>query len=81
MFTDDAMVAAADGALFQGTGARALRSILEQTLLDVMYELPSLSQVTKCIVDADAIRGDAEVRLADSGDQQVPFAPLERKSA
>ncbi len=81
VFTDDAMVAAADGALFQGTGARALRSILEQTLLDVMYELPSLSQVTKCIVDADAIRGDAEVRLVDSGDQQVPFAPLERKSA
>jgi len=81
VFTDDAMAAAAAGALEQGTGARALRSILEQTLLDVMYELPSLSQVTKCIVDADAIRGDAEVRLVDSGDQQVPFAPLERKSA
>ena len=80
-FTDDALTAAANGALEQGTGARALRSILEQTLLDVMYELPSLSHVTKCVVGAGAILGEVEVELVASGDERVPFAPQERKSA
>ena len=80
-FTDDALTAAANGALEQGTGARALRSILEQTLLDVMYELPSLSHVTKCVVGAGAILGEVEVELVASGDERVPFAAQERKSA
>ena len=80
-FTDDALAAAANGALEQGTGARALRSILEHTLLDVMYELPSLSNVTKCVVGADAVRGAGEVELVTASDESVPFAPQERKSA
>ena len=79
-FTEDALTAAANGALEQGTGARALRSILEQTLLDVMYELPSLSHVTKCVVSADAIDG-GEVELISADEERVPFAPQERKSA
>ena len=81
VFTDDALVAAANGALEQGTGARALRSILERTLLDVMYELPSISHVTKCVVVAEAILGNGEVELIASGGQRVSFAPQERKSA
>ncbi len=81
VFTDDALTAAANGALEHGTGARALRSILEQTLLDVMYELPSLSHVTKCVVGAGAILGEVEVELIASGDERVSFAAQERKSA
>ena len=81
VFTDDALVAAANGALEQGTGARALRSILERTLLDVMYELPSISHVTKCVVGAEAILGNGEVELIASGGQRVSFVPQERKSA
>ena len=80
-FTDDALDAAADEALKHGTGARGLRSILEQTLLDVMYELPSLSQVTKCIVDADAILGKSDVSLSDSNDVPVQMETQEKKSA
>ena len=74
VFTDEALVAAADEALKQGTGARALRSILEQTLLDVMYELPSLSEVTQCVVDADAILGKADVVLTQRNGQTVAMS-------
>jgi ATP-dependent Clp protease ATP-binding subunit ClpX len=80
-FTDDALDTAADEALKHGTGARGLRSILEQTLLDVMYELPSLSQVNKCIVDADAILGKSDVSLSDSNDVPVQMETREKKSA
>ena len=81
VFDDDALAAAANRALEQGTGARALRSILEHTLLDVMYELPSLSNVAKCVVGANAIRGDGEVELVTTAEESAPFAPQERKSA
>ena len=80
-FTDDALVAAADEALGQGTGARGLRSVLEQTLLDVMYELPSLPDVTSSVVDADAILGRAPVSLSDGSGDTVVMPTRERKSA
>ena len=54
-FNDDALHLAADLALQQQTGARGLRSILETTLLDVMYEIPSRSDVRRVIVHAEAI--------------------------
>ena len=44
-FTDDALAAVADQALLRGTGARGLRAILEEVLLDVMYDLPSRDDV------------------------------------
>ncbi|MGH3087983.1 MAG: ATP-dependent Clp protease ATP-binding subunit ClpX [Rubrobacteraceae bacterium] len=55
-FTDDALSAVAELALERGTGARGLRSILESTLLPTMYELPSRSDVSQCLVDADTVR-------------------------
>ncbi|MET1001906.1 MAG: ATP-dependent Clp protease ATP-binding subunit ClpX [Acidimicrobiia bacterium] len=54
-FADDALVSIADEALKRGTGARGLRAILEEVLLEVMYELPSRSDVTKCVVDRDVV--------------------------
>src|SRR4029077_6789124 len=48
VFTDDAMWEIADKALERETGARGLRSIIEAALLDVMFELPSRRDVTKC---------------------------------
>ena len=54
VFTDAALQAAADQALTRKTGARGLRTIIEQALLDVMYELPSMTDVVKCTIDADA---------------------------
>ena len=49
--TDDALEAVAEQALLRGTGARGLRAILEEVLLEVMYELPSRSDVGKCVID------------------------------
>ena len=81
VFTDEALEAAADEALKHGTGARGLRSILEQTLLDVMYELPSLKEVRRCVVDADAILGKADVSLMNKDGEPVPMPSREQKSA
>jgi ATP-dependent Clp protease ATP-binding subunit ClpX len=53
MFTERALDAAADQALKRNTGARGLRTIIEEALLDVMYELPSLKHVQTCRIDAD----------------------------
>jgi len=56
-FTDDAVTAVAREALKRGTGARGLRAILEDVMLDVMYELPSIPDLTECVVTRDAILG------------------------
>jgi len=62
-FTDDAVGAIADLALERGTGARGLRAIVEETLLDVMFEVPSRAEIAQVVVDADAIRGTTPVEL------------------
>ena len=54
-FTDDALEAIADQALLRGTGARGLRAILEEVLLDVMYDLPGRDDVGKCVLDAKVV--------------------------
>jgi ATP-dependent Clp protease ATP-binding subunit ClpX len=51
VFTDDALDAVGDEALKRGTGARGLRAILEGVLLEVMYDLPSRDDITRCVVD------------------------------
>jgi ATP-dependent Clp protease ATP-binding subunit ClpX len=56
-FTQDSLEAAAESAVGHPTGARCLRYIIEGSLLDVMYELPSLEGVVRCIVDRDVIEG------------------------
>ena len=62
-FTSEALDAVAEDALKWKTGARALRTIMEESLLDIMYELPSLSKVTKCVIDADTIRAKEKPQL------------------
>ncbi|MGH7266136.1 MAG: ATP-dependent Clp protease ATP-binding subunit ClpX, partial [Candidatus Rokuibacteriota bacterium] len=56
-FTDDATVAIAREALKRGTGARGLRAILEDVMLDVMYELPSIQGLAECIITREVIVG------------------------
>ena len=80
-FTDGALEAAADAALKRKTGARGLRAILEETLLEVMYELPSMTGVTGSVVDADAIAGKSSVSLIMSNGESVQMPYVERKSA
>jgi ATP-dependent Clp protease ATP-binding subunit ClpX len=55
VFTQDALDAAAEGAMKQRTGARGLRSIIEDLLLEVMYEIPSRADVKKVIINSDVI--------------------------
>ena len=55
-FADDALDACAEDAIHHKTGARGLRTVLEDTLLDVMYEIPSRSDIKKCLVTADSIK-------------------------
>lgn len=81
VFTEDALGAAAEAALKHKTGARGLRTILEGTLLNVMYELPTMTGVSKCIVSADSILGKADVTLLTESGEEVPFQSLESKSA
>jgi ATP-dependent Clp protease ATP-binding subunit ClpX len=54
-FQEDSLSAIADKALERETGARGLRSILEETLMDVQFELPSRRDVSKCVVTKDTI--------------------------
>jgi ATP-dependent Clp protease ATP-binding subunit ClpX len=56
-FTDDAVNAVAREALKRGTGARGLRAILEEVMLDVMYELPSIAGLSECIITREVIMG------------------------
>ena len=62
-FTDDALIALADKAVQRGTGARGLRAILEELMTDVMFEAPSAEGVTRCVIDADAVRGETAPKL------------------
>jgi ATP-dependent Clp protease ATP-binding subunit ClpX len=56
-FTDGALIAVARQALKRKTGARGLRSVLENAMLDVMYEIPSLDRVREVVINEDAIMG------------------------
>jgi ATP-dependent Clp protease ATP-binding subunit ClpX len=59
-FTDGALTAVADIALGRKSGARGLRSILETTMLDIMYEAPSRSDVSEVVINEDVIRNNGE---------------------
>jgi ATP-dependent Clp protease ATP-binding subunit ClpX len=60
---EPALRAIAKKALARKTGARGLRSILEQVLLDVMYDLPSLSNLARVVVDESTIANDGKPLL------------------
>ena len=54
-FSDDALEAVSDQAILRGTGARGLRAILEEVLLDVQYDLPSRDDIRRCVITADVV--------------------------
>ena len=59
-FREDALYAVAEKAMERKTGARGLRTILENVLLDTMYDLPSSQNVSKVVIDDSVIKGDAK---------------------
>lgn len=70
-FRDQALKAIAKKALSRKTGARGLRSILEETLLDIMYDLPSLENVSKVVIDHGAVKNDIKPILIYSDEPKV----------
>jgi ATP-dependent Clp protease ATP-binding subunit ClpX len=62
-FRDEALTAIANRAIKRKTGARGLRSIIEQALLDMMFELPGMKDVTKVVVDEKTISGESKPLL------------------
>ena len=68
-FTDDALEAIADKAMERETGARALRSIIEEFMLDIMYEIPKDDNIGRVTINGDYIRGTGgpviEIRSGD----------------
>ena len=64
-FTDDALEAIAEKALERGTGARALRAVIEEFMLDIMYEIPKDDNIGTVCITGDYIRrqGGPEIRI------------------
>ena len=76
-FTRDALEAIADQALLRGTGARGLRAILEEVLLNTMYELPGRTDVSSVVIDADTVR----TKVAPALVPREPVAKRPRRQA
>ena len=79
VFTQDALEVTADNALEQKTGARGLRTIIENVLLDVMFEIPSRSDVKKVIIDGRTIQRQKPAQLLTRS--EVQSMELEDESA
>jgi len=75
-FTDEALRAAAQQALRRHIGARGLRAIIEERLLDIMYELPSRDDVKRCEITGGVIMGQEAPTLYDKDEQIIEGRPL-----
>jgi ATP-dependent Clp protease ATP-binding subunit ClpX len=78
VFSDDALVSVADKALARESGARGLRSIIEETLLEVQFELPSRRDVKKCVVTKETIeKGLSPTLVTEAAPEEEPPARAE----
>ena len=75
-FSDDALEAIADQALLRGTGARGLRAILEEVLLNVMYDLPSRTDIGRCVIDRKVVMEKVNPTLVPRS--EIPVEKTER---
>ncbi|MCC6157566.1 MAG: ATP-dependent Clp protease ATP-binding subunit ClpX [Deltaproteobacteria bacterium] len=76
-FSDGALRAIAHKALARGTGARGLRSIMENTMLDIMYELPSQSNIREVVISEEVINSDERPILVYGNDADKVSQPKE----
>ena len=81
VFTSDALEAAAEQALRYKTGARGLRTIIEEVLLDVMYEIPSRTDVRKCVISAETITTRKGPLLLTRAERPVEMDELKDQTA
>ena len=71
-YEDDAVEAIAEKAIRRGTGARGLRSIMEKTMMDVMYVIPSDDTIVSCVITKDAVEGTAPPRIEHGEKAPLP---------
>ena len=69
-FEDGALDAIAEIALQRKSGARGLRSIVENVLLDTMFEIPSRKEVEKCVITEDSVKNGTAPLLLEGGDDE-----------
>jgi ATP-dependent Clp protease ATP-binding subunit ClpX len=69
-FTDDAVEAIADLAMVRGTGARGLRAIMEEVLLNVMYDVPSREDIAKVVVTGEVVSSNVNPTLVPRKDEK-----------
>ena len=74
-FREDALVAVAKKAMERKTGARGLRSILESVLLDTMYDVPSMNNLVKVVIDGAVIKGESEPLMIYENNDQAKAVP------
>ncbi len=72
VFAEEALVAIASKAQERGTGARGLRSIIEESLLGVMFDLPSRTDVRKCVITKETIEKGIDPTLLTEADKSLP---------
>lgn len=72
-FKKEALVAIAKEAIERNTGARGLRSIIEETMKDIMFEIPSREEIQKVIIDKDTIKNKTPELLMAEGGKRVPL--------
>ncbi len=72
VFADEALDAIASKALLRGTGARGLRSIIEESLMGVMFDLPSRRDVRKCVITRESIERGIDPTLVTEAEKAAP---------
>ena len=80
LITSDALRAIAEQAMGRGTGARGLRAIMEEVLLDTMYELPARTDVAQVVIDEQVVRDRVNPTLVPISDLASTDLPEERSA-
>jgi len=79
-FTEEAVGYIADKALERSTGARGLRAIIEEAILEVMYEIPSISNIEKCIITKETIENGQQPELVINENKKSLKKPSQKRS-
>jgi len=80
-FREDALRAVAQRAMQRKTGARGLRTILENVLLDIMYDLPTMTNARKVVVDEAVVNGETKPYIIYESDDTTPLLAVEEERA
>ena len=78
-FEDDALTAIAEKAIRLRSGARGLRAIIEEAMMDTMFDLPSRKEINRCVITRDVIE-KGEKPILTLGERKYPAAPAKKKA-